>query len=345
VRKTGEAAARLEALASRFELTIVDGGAVLLDTLSGQILSLNGTAAEIWSRSLAGDPPDTIASDMAKIYGVELEAVRTDIARTLEVPPHVPPERVDDFKFEASPDGRYLAVTDDGPVLELAATGERVQILRPVSGPTLESYLCAVAPKLLALAGEIVLHASAVRYGSKAMAFLGASGAGKTTTAHAFAAGGEATVLAEDMLLVRVTGDRTWSAMSAEPAVRAWAASRAMPRQAGDEVDFSSCLAGQVLESAKLVAFHFMDRRRRRGTAVEPVALSTAETAARLFGNSFMSSLRPDARRKHFSRVLSLAKVISGYELSLPDGIDRLKEAAAAHLRAECRAEPPEVAG
>jgi hypothetical protein len=224
-------------------------------------------------------------------------------------------------------------VTDEGPVLELAATGDRIHVRRPLDAPTLESYLCALAPKLLALRGEIVLHASSVRHGETCIAFLGASGAGKTTTAHAFAAGGHAAVLAEDMLLVRPTGDGTWTALSVEPGVRAWAA-RATRQHDGDVIEFSPWPPGQVLESAKLVAFHFVDRARRRGTIIEPILLSKAETAARLFGNSFVSSLLPEARSGHLTRILSLAGVIPGHEVSLPNGLDLLQEAAAVHLRA-----------
>jgi hypothetical protein len=195
----------------------------------------------------------------------------------------------------------------------------------------LESYLCSVAPKLLALSGEVVLHASSVRYGSEAIAFLGASGAGKTTTAHAFAAGGDATVMAEDMLLVRMVNGK-WSALNAEPRVRAWAP-RAVSQRAGAAIPFEPWPADQDLESAELVAFHFVDRTRRRGTTVDPSPLSVAETAARLFGNSFVSSLAPEARSRHLAQVLSMAREIPGYELSLPEGLDPLKEASSQHLR------------
>ena len=66
-------------------------------------------------------------------------------------------------------------------------------------------YLNQVKPLMLSYQGRLVFHASAVVTRSGAIAFLGASGRGKSTLAAAFAAAG-GTLLTDDGLLLDETG-------------------------------------------------------------------------------------------------------------------------------------------
>ena len=62
-------------------------------------------------------------------------------------------------------------------------------------------HLRSVVPKLLALRGIRVLHASAVEIDGSLLVFSGQSGAGKTTSAKAFAQAG-ARLVSEDLLVL-----------------------------------------------------------------------------------------------------------------------------------------------
>lgn len=83
--------------------------------------------------------------------------------------------------------------------------------LAPGADPEMISLLLEgnILATLLLLAGESVLHASAVAFGDKAIAFAGGSGAGKSTLAALCCAAG-ATFLTDDLLRFRSDGDEYW---------------------------------------------------------------------------------------------------------------------------------------
>jgi len=80
--------------------------------------------------------------------------------------------------------------------------------LAPSVDPALASLLLAgqVSAFLLTLKGECVLHASAVKVGTSALAFVGASGMGKSTLAALLCAKG-AQLITDDLLRVAPNGD------------------------------------------------------------------------------------------------------------------------------------------
>ena len=81
-------------------------------------------------------------------------------------------------------------------------------------------FLNQVWPLVLAERGRLVLHASAVVTPAGAVAFLGATGLGKSTLAAGFAAAGDALVT-DDCLLIEV-GRRRPRAVPSYPSVRLW---------------------------------------------------------------------------------------------------------------------------
>jgi hypothetical protein len=80
--------------------------------------------------------------------------------------------------------------------LQLAAGNEELAL-----GTTLRMLLGLLLPAY----GGLLVHASAVALGGRVHVFLGASGAGKTTTARRLAGEG-ATLLAEDLLVLKTSG-------------------------------------------------------------------------------------------------------------------------------------------
>jgi hypothetical protein len=92
--------------------------------------------------------------------------------------------------YLVSPDGRHVACA---PPAGPAWRWERL-------------VLAQVLPLAAVLRGFDVLHASAVALGGQAVAFLGASGTGKTTLASRIVARG-APLVTDDVLAIEVTGD------------------------------------------------------------------------------------------------------------------------------------------
>jgi hypothetical protein len=114
---------------------------------------------------------------------------------------------------------RFPALAD----FEIDGRGE---VIRPWPQPgcTLETVrhllLDQVLPRVLALRGQLVVHAGAVRVDDRAIAFLGESGHGKSTlTAGLDLAGFSA--ISDDGLVVRRRGDRV-VAVATYPSLRLW---------------------------------------------------------------------------------------------------------------------------
>lgn len=90
----------------------------------------------------------------------------------------------------------------------VAADGRRV-LCAPPSGPTWRwerLVLAQVLPLAAVLRGKDVLHASAVAVSDRAVAFMGRSGAGKTTLAGRIVANG-ARLVADDVLAIDLSGN------------------------------------------------------------------------------------------------------------------------------------------
>jgi hypothetical protein len=86
-------------------------------------------------------------------------------------------------------------------------------------------------PARLASARRLVVHASAVSWHGRAIAFMGAAGSGKSTLAAALVARG-ATLVTDDALVV-TTRRRTMVAMPTYPGLRLWPGSLAVLQAAG----------------------------------------------------------------------------------------------------------------
>jgi hypothetical protein len=94
-----------------------------------------------------------------------------------------------------------------GPPIWLCDDGARAQVEARPERTEADAAVRRVVPFASALQGKVVLHAAAVRCGSAAVAFTGASGAGKSTIAGALGALGLPR-LADDLLPCRLDGDR-----------------------------------------------------------------------------------------------------------------------------------------
>lgn len=104
--------------------------------------------------------------------------------------------------WKSERDGGYRIRYSDGLSFSVDATARSISIHCPKAISFEEAALFLVGPILgivLRLRGVTCLHASAVRVGDSAIAFVGSEGAGKSTTAALFARSGHA-ILSDDIV-------------------------------------------------------------------------------------------------------------------------------------------------
>lgn len=68
---------------ARFRTMANKDGAAILDAYSGRIITLNPTGAFVWQALQRGDSVETIAADLVRETGAELDVVQHGIATFL----------------------------------------------------------------------------------------------------------------------------------------------------------------------------------------------------------------------------------------------------------------------
>ena len=126
------------------------------------------------------------------------------------------------LQFYRTASGYLLRFTDLAD-FELSADGQNICCWpRPeTAASTIEHlYLNQVLPLALSQQGKLVFHASAVEIGEVAVAFMGASGRGKSTLATSFATNG-LRFLTDDGLVLEAH-DGCYQVLPSHPSIRLW---------------------------------------------------------------------------------------------------------------------------
>jgi len=230
-------------------------------------------------------------------------------------------------------DASYQLCLRGTPVIEVLADGSAVRALAPLTSIEARDYLYTLAPRLFALRGETVLHASAVcAPGGDVLAFCGASGAGKTTTARAFVAAGMSLV-SEDKLVVRVgtTGAPT-VVTGAEPRLRRWLVDAA-PEMAATlpgswyRIDSQLALPAES-DAAPLRCVLLLDAARRGPAAdVSTVRLDVLDAAAEIFLAGLFGADTRAAWQRQVAVATAVAGSVATYATTVPAGIEALAAA------------------
>jgi hypothetical protein len=284
----------------RHRLVGLDGETLLVDRRDGGVVLLNPSAAAIAEALLAGD--DAEYALIAR-FGVDPATARRDVRAMQEAldAPGRPVRSANPLTVQPRDGAWTLAwkgvpfATIDG---DITVYGE----MPPEDARRL------AAPHALMKKGVHVLHASAVQAGERAHLFVGPSGAGKTTIARRL--GG----MAED--LVVVAGDAMVE--GAEGAIRDWARS-------SDRFDAGALTTGPRLPIA---ALHFLGPR--AGDAVVDTPLARIEVLGRLLANSF-GELGPPVWDVVVDGSVALARWVTGFETTLPDGLAATEAALLAY--------------
>jgi hypothetical protein len=205
----------------------------------------------------------------------------------------------------------------------------------PASGAELvrAQFLGAVSCFVLRHWRWVSLHASAVRIGDCAVAFVGPSRAGKSTLAAAFATQGYGT-MADDLLPLRLDGDRI-VAVAGPRTIRLW--NDSMTALYGTTVTCPGgaspvrkrpVAAGDCTVSLPLGAVYVLDRR---GDGVDIAGLSRCEALIALLRSGFDTNwVWPDWCREQFAVLSCVAQRVSIRRLRFANDLRALPVARSA---------------
>jgi Coenzyme PQQ synthesis protein D (PqqD) len=309
--------------------TFSDGG-FLLDLTSGDFFRLNRTATFVWERRLAGASASDIAVELARAFAVSENAAGRDVAAVLNQAPDTPiAPLTTEINYELVGDKYVFSVRGD-PIFEITSSGRALRLLRALTDAELRLDLRSVCPKLLALSGASVLHASAVRKGvGPVIAVLGESGAGKTTTARAFAAAGFEK-LSEDKLLLRADGADVGAVVDGEAWIEAWLldfGSRLRAARLGAWCDLAWVAPAADHPVAAVGEILLIDCARRRGADIDLQAVGPSAAAAEILRHAFYGSSTTAEWRLSAAVSAALARTAPTFVATMPDGVASLAEA------------------
>lgn len=200
---------------------------------------------------------------------------------------------------------------------------------------------------VLRLRGTIALHGSVVRIGDVAVAFVGAEGAGKSTTAATFALAGYP-VLTDDVAAIQDDG-RAFRIIPAYPRVRLWpssvellfGSSQALPRLTPGWEKRYLQLDGEALYfepvPVPLAAIYFLHARSSDTAAIAIDAEPKREAMVKLIGNTHANYLLDQVSPatsfdllQRIARFVPLRKLVPG---SGATALTQLRDAVVDDLR------------
>jgi hypothetical protein len=323
-----------EQFRARYALARYATGGVVVDLSSGNYYLVNRTAALVCDALLTGEVPESrVASDLS-IPREEASLLIAEVVAGLSEPEvrTTPPGAYHFFPADSG----YVLRHGDRTVLEVDAAGDLISL--PTADPLrepglLEFYVRALAPKLLFQRGVTVLHASAcLMENGRLLAFAGLSGAGKTTTARAFAATG-LQLVSED-LLVFVPGEpEPRVALEGEAFVHAWARRVAAQLLRGKgKVPVGDLSPASGGPTAPVEAILCLDRTRRAGERLTARPLDDPDALTALMTHAFLGAREPENWRRYLASTAALITAIDVREATAPDGLERLAAAVPSYI-------------
>lgn len=241
-------------------------------------------------------------------------------------------------------DGIRFTVNRAGTVVDIVVPED---VETPALLPALLGPIMGVAMRQR---GQVCLHGSAVALGRHAVALVGDSGSGKSTTVAAFARRGNA-VLSDDVLPVRQS-DGGWLAVPAYPKLRLWPESAQalmgsadalppmMPGWSKRALDLAEHGMRFQSEPLPLAAIYFLGPRQPAGPTFSDVP--PADAMMRLVSDSFASRAQTPAQRAaefqflgKLVRELPLRQVCASNDLKHLDALCVAVEADALRLRSK----------
>lgn len=315
--------------------------------LGNEGLLLNLTTTDVFT-------PDALGADILDMIfsAMDVDACLKEVSRVIEGGTDTARNLIDDFFRSAErastifdrSEGDYSLDQDAGEICMrldgiqimsyLKKTREIVWTTDKWSKISPYRALLAIVPKLMALDGYLVLHASAFLHKGAVVAAAGPSGAGKTTLVRNFAAEGTHLV-SEDFLIATQEDDSIAVYADAEERVRRWA--REMTTTMTPKVNTRVSLPQFLRHSVgwRLREIWFVSAVRRTGVSIELKRAGDAETASALLGNFLLGPCETEGLRRAFDTACDLSLRVNGFWLSSPASLAGLAEAVHAYIRKE----------
>lgn len=326
-----------EAFDRAFILEPLADGAIVVSLRSGDIATLNASAAFIWEQRRLGMAPAEIAAALVhKWPQLDRDEAASHVADTLRDDlGGVLPRATTPYRYVAVVDG-YDYWFDERPLFKVLDAGRRVRLLDRSEAPSgrLTSHVWTLVPKLMSLLGVPVLHGSAVAYGGFALAFTGVSGAGKTTTARLLAKVKGWQLLSEDKIVFSARREGIVVSTEGEPRLKDFIreAGRAFASGA-DEIDCRPLCDLTVGPSALLEILVVLHEGARRvgATDVQLRPLSQVECAREILPQMFLGTPDPQGVRAQITWFAELARGTTSALMLPPAGLRPLETALASH--------------
>jgi len=186
------------------------------------------------------------------------------------------------------------------------------------------------APHLLLLRGQLVLHASAVQHPDGVVAFCGASGFGKTTLAHLFAAQGTQ-LLSEDLVVVSLQGPVPEVMVDGEALIRRWVAAQAPGLANQRQIDTEELSGVTDGLRSRLREILFLRRTGQAAPTIRRESLPHADALVLMLENSFAELGQPAVWARVLEGSCRLVRETSMGCAHLPEGLELLAEAVAGY--------------
>jgi len=229
-----------------------------------------------------------------------------------------------------------LVLSDGGcSVLEIDATRRTIRRCAPESGVRLsiEHYLRLFSGKLLPLLDVPVLHAATCRTSRGLLAFCGASGSGKSTTARLMGNHGASRV-SDDLLVLSVDEAGVRAHPEAEARIFDWC------RQVGEclqvdplgAVPYDSILNAAKAPGEPLSNILFLSSERRKGTSIHAIPLSLRESLAEVMAVSFLDGRAPERLQAFLGMCRQISVAVKAELGWMPSGVEALDAALPTYI-------------
>jgi len=325
-----------EALRARFDVIAIEGEGILLDRERGSVIRLNRTACDIWTAILVGQSIAGASRELARRFELTPDRAARDVALAIDQIPDSPrTPSTDPWRWEAVASGYAFF---EGPRLlcQIDGSGSSLRLaggVRPTEAEA-RGYLKSVAPKLLSLRGVFLLHASAVEIDGKLLVFSGRSGAGKTTSARAFALAG-ARLVCEDLLVIApaTSPSEPRAVIGGEAVILAWIFEQAAQLGRARETTISCAALDRCIDgpTRSITEILLVDANRRAGQQIHRDELARPDALVALIESAFFAS--PDARawRARFVQLHDLVAGLVTSRVTMPGDLATLDSAARAY--------------
>lgn len=336
-------------LRRRYQLAAFgEAGGILFDGDSGAVHRVNRTATELIGALLRGDEVAQAAAELAAKTGAAHAQVMADAQRLAAQLAAAPVAECVDASASSRPvqltfdeaSGRVTLLVHARPRLHWWPAAHTVAraATAPASPAQLEVALRQLVPHIAAAHGHVLVHASALAWqrggssSSTAIAWLGASGAGKSSVAEQAVAAGLGTQLADDIVWLaadappRLVADgearlRQWCAVVADTLADAPVDADTQPLP-----PLPAPLPGDV-ELGTLAVLAAEQRHDAPTIRRQPLPVDEALLA--ILPHTFAELGTPEVRHTAFQTAATLAQAVTAEHWHVPNNLAALHDALA----------------